>query len=225
MRKTQFKFLYVLFILVLIDCMPSLAQVATGTPPFGSFGGGPDVIDLGNLNVHLAIPVLNKAGRGMPFTYTLTYDSSVWSPSVSSGDGTWTPSLNWGWLGQTAISSGYISYRSLTTVCGTEVGNPKIGFHFDQTGTNTTLSNFVYFDPFGIPHPFAGVYEWEESSTGTPCGSTQDTIVPLTTDGSGYSFNYSAGTVTSRTGRVYLPPQVEGLDPQLLPTGTAIGLA
>ena len=40
MRKTQFKFLYVLFILVLIDCMPSLAQVATGTPPFGSFGGG-----------------------------------------------------------------------------------------------------------------------------------------------------------------------------------------
>jgi RHS repeat-associated protein len=210
MRKTQFKFLYVLFILVLIDCMPSLAQVATGTPPFGSFGGGPDVIDLGNLNVHLAIPVLNKAGRGMPFTYTLTYDSSVWSPSVSSGDGTWTPSLNWGWLGQTAISSGYISYRSLTTVCGTEVGNPKIGFHFDQTGTNTTLSNFVYFDPFGIPHPFAGVYEWEESSTGTPCGSTQDTIVPLTTDGSGYSFNYSAGTVTSRTGRVYLPPQVEG---------------
>lgn len=210
MRKVQFKFFHVLFALVLIDCLPSFAQVATGTPPFGTFGGGPDVIDLGNLNAHLAIPVLSKAGRGMPFTYTLTYDSSVWNPVNSAGLATWTPVLNWGWLGQTAISTGYIAYKTYTTVCGTEVGNPKIGFHFDQTGTNTTLSNFTYFDPFGIPHPFAGVYEWEESSTGTPCGSTQNTIVPLTTDGSGYSFNYSAGTVTSRTGRVYLPPQIEG---------------
>ncbi|MGA7630598.1 MAG: hypothetical protein WCB11_07510, partial [Terriglobales bacterium] len=43
-------------------------QVATGTPPFGSFGGGPfDTVNLGNLNVHFAIPVLNKAGRGLPF--------------------------------------------------------------------------------------------------------------------------------------------------------------
>jgi RHS repeat-associated protein len=212
MRKTYFKFIYALLILILIliDCLPALAQVATGTPPFGSFGGGADVIDLGNLNAHLAIPVSSKAGRGMPFTYTLTYDSSIWSPSVSGGSGLWTPVLNWGWLGQTAISSGYIYYKSLTTVCGTEVGNPKQGFHFDQTGTNTTLSNFTYFDVFGIPHPFTGVYESEESSTGTPCGTTQDTIVPLTTDGSGYSFNFTAGTITSRTGRVYLPPQVEG---------------
>jgi len=210
MRTTQFKFIYSLLILVLIDCLPSLAQVATGTPAFGSFGGGPDVIDLGNLNVHLAIPVVNKTGRGMPFTYTLTYDSSVWRPAVSAGSGTWTPALNWGWLGQTAISSGYIAYKSSYTTCGTEVGNPKIGFHYDQTGTNTTETNFTYFDPFGIPHPFTGVYEWEESSTGTPCGSTQNTIVPLTTDGSGYSFDFSAGTITSRTGRVYLPPEVVG---------------
>jgi hypothetical protein len=110
MRKTYFKFIYALLILILIliDCLPALAQVATGTPPFGSFGGGADVIDLGNLNAHLAIPVSSKAGRGMPFTYTLTYDSSIWSPSVSGGSGLWTPVLNWGWLGQTAISSGYI---------------------------------------------------------------------------------------------------------------------
>jgi hypothetical protein len=112
--------------------------------------------------------------------------------------------------GQSAITSGYIAYKSSYKTCGTEVGNPKIGYHYDQTGTNTTETNFTYFDPFGIPHPFTGVYEWEESSTGTPCGSTQNTIVPLTTDGSGYSFNFSAGTITSRTGRVYLPPYVEG---------------
>jgi RHS repeat-associated protein len=210
MRKTQFKFIYSLLILVLIDCLPSLAQVATGTPAFGSFGGGPDVIDLGNLNVHLAIPVTNKAGRGMPFTYTLTYDSSVWSPSVSAGSGTWTPALNWGWLGQSAITSGYISYKSVTKPCEELVGNPKIGYHYYQTGANTTLSNFTYFDPFGIPHPFTGVVESEWTNDGTPCGTTQNTIVPLTTDGSGYTFQYSAGTITSRTGRVYLPPEVVG---------------
>lgn len=57
------------------------AQVATGTPPFGSFSGGPDVVNNANLNVHLAIPVMNKAGRGMPFYYILTNDSSVWYPN------------------------------------------------------------------------------------------------------------------------------------------------
>jgi hypothetical protein len=40
-----------LFILALTG-MPSPAQVPTGAPPFGSFGGGPDTINLANLNVH-----------------------------------------------------------------------------------------------------------------------------------------------------------------------------
>lgn len=56
-------------------------QVQTGVPPFESFGGGPDVINLGNLNVHYSIPVFSRAGRGLPFSYALAYDSSVWQPS------------------------------------------------------------------------------------------------------------------------------------------------
>src|SRR5439155_142921 len=65
----------------------AVAQVATGTPPFGSFGGGPfDTVNLGNLNVHFGIPVVNKAGRGMPFSYVLSYDSSVWFPLGVSGN-------------------------------------------------------------------------------------------------------------------------------------------
>ena len=39
------------------------AQVATGTPPFGSFSGGPDIVNNANANVHFAIPVERKAGR------------------------------------------------------------------------------------------------------------------------------------------------------------------
>lgn len=50
------------------------AQVLTGTPPFGSFGGGPDIVNLANNNVRRNFGVLNKPGRGLPFSYTVTYD-------------------------------------------------------------------------------------------------------------------------------------------------------
>src|SRR5437016_4144659 len=73
-------------------CPAQVTQVDTGTPPYQSFGGGPDVINLGNLNVHYSIPVFSRAGRGTPFSYALAYDSSVWVPGS-----VWTPaSSTWG---------------------------------------------------------------------------------------------------------------------------------
>src|SRR2546422_5232119 len=83
----------------------SSAQVPTGTPPFGSFGGGPDVINLANLNSHITIPVLHKPGRGTNFNYDMSYDSSVWYPVTSGGTTTWQPVQNWGWRGQTEIAT------------------------------------------------------------------------------------------------------------------------
>ncbi|MBI3664251.1 MAG: hypothetical protein HY234_14530 [Acidobacteria bacterium] len=57
---------------ILIGSMPCLAQVATGTPPFGSFSGSAnDVVNNANLNVHIAVPVISKPGRGMNFTSNL----------------------------------------------------------------------------------------------------------------------------------------------------------
>src|SRR5437773_11381823 len=85
----------------LLSVLPASAQVTTGTPPFGSFGGGPDVINLGNLNSHVVIPVLRKPGRGLNFTYDLSYDTSVWYPVTSGGTTTWQPVSNWGWRGVT----------------------------------------------------------------------------------------------------------------------------
>ena len=59
-------------------------QAITGTPPFGSFDGGPfDVIDLANLNVHFRIPVFSRPGRGMPFVFGLNYDSTIWQDRKS----------------------------------------------------------------------------------------------------------------------------------------------
>src|SRR5437879_10054315 len=91
--------------LVLASAEVVLGQVQTGTPPFGSFGGGPEVINLGNLNAHWTIPVIHKPGRGINFTYDLSYDTSVWYPV----GGTWQPVQNWGWRGQTEAATGYAS--------------------------------------------------------------------------------------------------------------------
>jgi len=56
--------LFLFFLLCLFVSPPTSAQAQPGTPPFGSFGGGPDIINLGNLNGHLTIRVMNKPGRG-----------------------------------------------------------------------------------------------------------------------------------------------------------------
>src|SRR5216684_1054598 len=96
MTHTTGRSLFLFVVLTVTGC--AFGQVATGMPPFGSFGGGPfDTVDLGNLNVHFAIPILHKAGRGLPFNYDLSYDSSVWTPVGSSGSQSWQPAANWGW--------------------------------------------------------------------------------------------------------------------------------
>ena len=122
-------------------------QVATGTPPFSSSGGGPfDVIDLANLNVHVEIPVVNKAGRGLPFSYNLKYDSSVWYPTGTSGNQTWAHVLNFGWPAQTEIATGSVTIgRIFTTPCY----DPDFG---TITITHTIFNAFT--DASGLRHPF-----------------------------------------------------------------------
>jgi len=100
--------LLVLLTVRLFVASPASAQVQTGTPPFGSFGGGPDVVNLGSLNGHLTIHAMNKPGRGTNFTYDLSYDSSVWYPVTSGGATTW----HWlsGWTTASPPIMGYATY-------------------------------------------------------------------------------------------------------------------
>ncbi len=148
----------------------------SGTPPFGSFAGGPDVINLANLNSHIAIPVIHKAGRGLPFTYDLSYDTSVWFPIAVSGAQTWQPVLNFGWRGITEIATGYVSTNVTTIQCLTN-GTP--------TGGAVIQTNWVYHDPFGISHPFA--FGDLTTVSGTGCRQPPVNTFPQTAiDGSGY---------------------------------------
>jgi hypothetical protein len=188
----------VLLVGILILTTVSSAQVATGTPPFGSFGGGPvDVINLANLNAHLSVPVLNKAGRGVPFGYTLTYDSSVWYPVTSGSTTNWQPVNYWGWSVQTAAATGYVNANIITQQCWQSPHLPP--------GLREIIGGWVYVDQFGVSHPFSGSTEFEEGY----CGTLNRGLTAVATDGSGYTLNATSGgsaTITSRAGKVINPP-------------------
>jgi RHS repeat-associated protein len=129
----------------------SSAQVTAGTPPFGSFGGGPDVINLANINAHWAFSVLHKPGRGLNFTYDLVYDTSVWYPVNSGGATTWQPVGNWGWSSTAQALTGSLTASATNNTC--EVCNQyACWFPVGQT----VLSNWVYRDSWGIAHYFSG---------------------------------------------------------------------
>jgi len=160
------------------------AGPTTGTPPFRSLGGGPDVINLGNLNVHYSMPVFGRAGRGMPFSYALAYDSSVWQIAASA----WTPaSTSWG----------------LTRDVAAAVGSVQVSAHqFCQNidpGIEYTFSNFV--DSAGTLHPFGAAV------SGYDCHPATTQTVQLT-DGSGITITVDttpSATVTLKSGEVIHP--------------------
>lgn len=139
----------------------STAQVATSTPLFGTFGGGPDVINLGNLNAHLTIPIVSKAGRGQNFIYNLGYDTSVWSPVVVNSVPTWQPAAGWGWQGLSPSGYVYIGYNE-TYTSGT------CGQYGQNTWQSWSYTNLVYSDQNGVVHRFPDANGSYVSSNGAP---------------------------------------------------------
>ena len=120
----------------------------TGLYPYGSFDNvGFDTIDRGSLNVHFAIPVVNKAGRGLGFSYQLVYDGLVWSPVECPGVPRWTPLTGFGLHGQLNDGLvGYISYSQTTIKCYQQGGGVSLGITSTSTMFTTTR--------FGASHAF-----------------------------------------------------------------------
>lgn len=186
-RFTQF----CIFIVFLITGIAQ-SQVNIGTPPFSSLGGGPfDTVNLGSLNTHFAIPVLQKAGRGLSFNYNLSYDSSIWQPITSGTTKSWAPVTNtsWGWTssmrgGGQAFAQSVSSTLELCVLRG-----------IDKNQIDTTYTGWTYFDAFGTPHVFPGF-----SMTETGCTNLTKGFGPSAArDGSGYQITVSGGTITLLT--------------------------
>ena len=192
MKKTN-----VAVIAILLISVAATAQVATGPQPFGSFGGGPfDSVNLGSLNVNFSIPITQKAGRGAPFYYVLSYNSSIWAPSSVSGTMAWQPtSTSYGWQSQTnAAMFGYLSHRAVHGRC-----SPS-GFYW-------SFSNFVYHDPVGGTHLFVG------ADSGLDCDGGSYADSGITEDGTGLTLNLGTGTsldgkITRRDGSIVNLPNV-----------------
>src|ERR1017187_1176487 len=178
----MFKHTFVsLAILILLYSISVLAQPTAGAPPFGSFSGGPDLVDNANLNVHLSIPIISKAGRGLPFSYTLGYDNSLWSPRSATGAYAWTPAAG-GWGGGSNIETGYVAYTTTQTSCwynGTY-------YYWDQ------FSNFNYYDGGGTPHPMSGLSMSDWSFRALPCGGGVSSGTATTSDGSAFTVTVQA---------------------------------
>jgi hypothetical protein len=126
-------------------------QPATGLPSLGSFSGGPfDTVDLANLNVHFSIPVFGRPGRGIPFSYNLSYDSLVWMPVTSGPTTSWRPvSSNWGWRAITEAATGYVTAAGPDSeqTCSYLSGTATL-----YGATETTYGDLVYHDPVGGIH-------------------------------------------------------------------------
>ncbi len=185
----------------------SSAQLPTGTPPFGSFGGGPDIINLANLNSHITVPVLHKAGRaGFNLTYDLSYDTSVWYPVGSSGSQSWQSVWNWGWTGQTQVMSGYIDYKTVHGGC-------NLGTKTDPYVVSWTRYTFGYFhDQFGGLHPIGAVVS--DNTGQCPNDNSPSSGSATVTDGSGYTYyvdSTPAATVYPTVGGSFQPPLQAGI--------------
>ncbi len=199
---------------LLLTASAVMGQVATGVYQYGTFDTpGIDTINVGNLNVHLSIPVLNKAGRGLPFQANLTYDSSIYYPSGVGGYGMWTPVQQFsGWSSNTGLILGTFSY---TARGGDDQYEESYwnGFEYINVPVNcyyTTYSNWIFTDASGVSHQLGGStfqfngqdwspdgYTCTESEANNPYGSGR------ANDGSGLVLNvtnYTQATVTAPNG-------------------------
>ena len=201
MRTSRFQLWSFVVVLALFSSAPCFAQVQTGTPPFGSYSGGPDIINLANLNAHLTIPIVQKAGRGTNFTYYLNLDSSVWYPVGSSGSQTWQPN-GLPATAQYGSSAGHTYAQVVRIQCP----NPNYPPTLPKTIPGEYFTNYVYVDIYGVGHPFN--ITWENDGCQVT-GAEQATA----TDGSGYimSVDINANiTVTPRSGGVFVPAAASG---------------
>ncbi|HMG86729.1 MAG TPA: RHS repeat-associated core domain-containing protein [Terracidiphilus sp.] len=195
--------------LMFTACASAFSQVQTGTPQFGTFSAGPDVINIGNLNLHLSIPVLSKAGRaGLNFNSALSYDSSIWYPVSISGQMAWQPVFGWGWQGMYQPS--YITYK-MTTASG------SCGQHGQYSWQSWTFTNLTYFEQSGVSHAFPNFTGSYINSPGSsvgcpPAGGNPPPNTPASTfDSSGLTAftTLAAGNltayVTNKAGTTFFP--------------------
>jgi RHS repeat-associated protein len=179
------KLLYVL-VVVFLALPGSMTLAQTGADPYTSYTGGPDFINLKSLEFFTVVPVVHKSGRGVPFDYSLSYNSYLWQPVSSSGKLSWSHVSNFGW-DAAQPGAGYANHSLQVSYCG------------KYTGVTEVYRNWVYHDGFGTDHalPFTTYLR-----SGT-CGNGTTSATATTADPSAYTISVNGSNleqVTSRDG-------------------------
>jgi hypothetical protein len=201
MRHGKGCYWQLLVVVMTFPFVSAAAQVTTGIPPFQSFGGGPDVINLGNLNVHYSIPVFSRAGRGIPFSYALAYDSSVWRNAGS----TWFPDSNWGFGKDIGALVGTVSVSVLQHRC--------IDHDTGQTIYWNSYTFGNYRDAQGTLHPFVPLLQVHDEEADGICTNPLPTASGVSTDGSGITMSVSyspSASVKLPSGETIIPVLLGG---------------
>jgi RHS repeat-associated protein len=209
-------------LVVILNCGVLSGVTFTVVPPpapdFNTYAGGPfDLLNLGTLEFRGVIPIIHKAGRGIPFSFDLSYDSRIWIPVGASGSQIWTPVTStssnynyWGWIGLAKVSSGtpYISY-AMTSTSG------NCGQYGNQPYTMYQFSNFVYHDELGLSHSLvgSGVYYNSPGPPNCPPSGPQPPFTQQgqTGDGSGttsyitLNAGYATAYLVTRDGKTIYP--------------------
>ncbi len=125
-------------------------MLGTGHYPFATLEPTFDSINIGNLNTQFSIPIVNRQGRGLPFSYSLQYEGLVWTPTVSASGTSWTPDPSWGFTGVLNGTSfaGHLTYSQTQQAC------PRPPNYSGQVPPAQNTNKFVYHDPFGANHLF-----------------------------------------------------------------------
>jgi RHS repeat-associated protein len=208
MNRTSIRIALSFALVLLVGHIALSWEFIPGLPPFGSFSGGPfDIVNNSNLNVHFEIPVLNKAGRDLPFNYPDRYESTVWHVDGSA----WSPKTGWGWPnGAFDPSLGYVYYSTTQGSCSS--GGTNYTYHIYSYWHYKQPSNPDFITPFS--------FTLSDASIGTPCtGAPPYSATQTATDGSGVTISATAhpsATIYFRSGNTLNPSLVWGGDPSTL---------
>ena len=179
------------------------AQIIAGTGayPFASFDNrGFDSVNIGNLNTRFNIPIVSKAGRGLPFNYSIQNEGLIWTPFYNATTQTtsWVPDPSWGFTGllNGTAFTGYLVHNQYSRSCGTPTGNRS------SSPSQYYLNGYAYHDPFGAVHTFTYTV-FGPCSDGS--SSYHTTGSPTASDSSGYTLVNGGNSLQTKTGIVITP--------------------
>jgi RHS repeat-associated protein len=187
-------------LLGLLALLPLGLHAQTGVVPFGSYSSTPfDTINNQNLNTYFTIPIVSSAGRGLPLTLSLNYNSQIWQPFS-----TWTPVTDavgnptWGWQ-KDFPAGGIVQFESDTSApIKCEPGG--------QFYPVTFYSGFSFMDVLGNGHGFP--IDFRQSQCPAQNGGTK---TGFASDASGiYMDATNPNVITVKTKNGFLPVNGNG---------------